>query len=152
MDFLYCVNRISQKDVEKKLMKWVTLGLCTVLALVAIACNQPSETTNSTRPATAPSPATASATPDELAAARSNFQKTCQACHGETGEGGQVTIEGKVLKVPSFKAPHALKDSDADFIEQINKGGDGMPSFKDKLSAQEISDLVKFIRKQFQGK
>ena len=134
------------------MMKSITMGLCTTLAFVAIACNQPSETTNSTRPATAPSPATATATPDELAAARLNFQKNCQACHGETGEGGQVTIEGKVLKVPSFKAPHALKDSDEDFIEQINKGGDGMPSFKDKLSAQEISDLVKFIRKQFQGK
>jgi mono/diheme cytochrome c family protein len=148
----YTPPHINQKKVEKKLMKWITLGVCTALSLVAIACNQPAETTNSTRPATAPSPATATATPDELAAARLNFQKNCQACHGETGEGGDVTIEGKRLKVPSFKAPHALKDSDEDFIGQINKGGDGMPAFKDKLRPEEITDLVKFIRKQFQGK
>jgi cytochrome c551 len=138
--------------VEKKLMKWITLGLCTTVAFVVIACNQATETTNTNRPATAPSPTTASATPDELAAARLNFQKNCQACHGETGEGGVVTIEGKRLKVPSYKAPHALKDSDEDFIAQINKGGDGMPAFKDKLRPEEITDLVKFIRKQFQGK
>jgi len=134
------------------LMKWITLGLCTAVALVAIACTQATETTNSPTPAPAQSPATASATPDELAAARLNFQKNCQACHGETGEGGVVTIENKRLKVPSFKAAHALKDSDEDFIGQINKGGDGMPEFKDKLKPEEITDLVKFIRKEFQGK
>jgi len=27
-----------------------------------------------------------------------------------------------------------------------------MPAFKDKLSQAEIQDLVKFIRKEFQGK
>ena len=54
--------------------------------------------------------------------------------------------------MPSFKAPHALKDSDEDFIKQINNGGDGMPVFKDKLRPEEITDLVKLIRKQFQGK
>jgi len=27
-----------------------------------------------------------------------------------------------------------------------------MPAFKDKLSQSEIADLVKFVRKQFQGK
>ena len=135
-------------------MKLLTLGLCTVVALLAIACNQGTETANTNRPATAPSPtaSTATATPDELAAARANYQKNCVACHGETGEGGPVTVEGKRLKVPSFKAAHALKDSDEDFVSQINKGGDGMPSFKDKLSAQEIGDLVKMIRKHFQGK
>jgi mono/diheme cytochrome c family protein len=45
-----------------------------------------------------------------------------------------------------------LKDSDKEFSEQIHEGGDGMPAFKDKLSAQEIADLVKFIRREFQGK
>jgi cytochrome c551 len=134
------------------LMKWITLLLCTAVALIAIACAQPTET-NSGQPATAPSPAaTAASTPDELAAARLNFQKNCQACHGETGEGGQVTIEGKKLKVPSFKAPHALRDSDEDFIDQITKGGDGMPVFGDKLRLEEITALVKMIRKDFQGK
>ena len=134
-------------------MKWITLGLCAAVAFVCVSCAQAPETTN--RNAAAPAGGSApapTATPDELAAARLNFQKNCQACHGETGEGGLVTVEGKRLKVPSFKAAHALKDPDEDFVEQINKGGDGMPQFKDKLQPEQITDLVKFIRKEFQGK
>jgi mono/diheme cytochrome c family protein len=135
-------------------MKWITFILCAAIALIVLACNDASRTTNSPAPSTAPAPAGGSpaTTPDELAAARTNFQKNCVACHGETGEGGLRTVEGKRLKVPSFKAPHALKDPDEDFIEQIHKGGEGMPAFKDKLSEREIQDLVKFIRKEFQGK
>ena len=134
-------------------MKSITLGLCTLVALFAIACNQTTEMTNrnSAAPSAAQSPA-ATATPDELAAARANYQKNCQACHQETGEGGVVTVENKRLRVPSFKAAHALRDSDEDFTEQITKGGDGMPAFDGKLRPEEITDLVKFIRKQFQGK
>jgi cytochrome c551 len=139
---------------RKTLMKWITLGLCAAIALFSIACNQATDNSNATRPAASQSPATATATatPDELAAARLNFQKNCQACHGEAGVGGDVTIAGKRLKVPSFKAPHALRDSDEDFTKQITEGGDGMPAFKDKLRPEEIAALVKFIRREFQGK
>jgi mono/diheme cytochrome c family protein len=133
-------------------MKWITLVLCAAVAMILLACGEATRTTNSPAPSAAQPTATATATPDELAAARTNFQKTCVACHGETGEGGTKQIEGKTLKVPSFKAAHALKDSDKEFSEQIHEGGDGMPAFKDKLSAQEIADLVKFVRKEFQGK
>ena len=134
-------------------MKWITFVLCAAIALIVLACNDASQTTNSPAPSAAQqTPAASKQTPDELAAARTNYQKNCVACHGETGEGGLVTVEGKRLKVPSFKAAHAFKDPDEDFIEQIHKGGEGMPAFKDKLSEQEIKDLVKLIRKQFQGK
>jgi mono/diheme cytochrome c family protein len=136
-------------------MKRISLVLCAIVGSMTIACADASRTTNSPAPSTAApatSPAASTATPDALAAARANYQKTCVACHGETGEGGTVTVEGKKLKVPSYKAPHALKDSDDEFIEQIKEGGDGMPAFKDKLSEAEITDLVKFIRRDFQAK
>jgi mono/diheme cytochrome c family protein len=87
-----------------------------------------------------------------LAAARTNYQKNCLGCHGEAGEGGSVKVDGKQLKVPSFKASHALKHEDEDFIKQVDEGGDGMPAFKEKLSATEITDLVKMIRRDFQGR
>lgn len=135
-------------------MKGIILVLCLGLSFVLAACADAGRTTNSPAPSAAQTPAatTATATPDELAAARANYQKTCIACHGETGEGGPVTVEGKRLKVPSFKSAHATKEPDSEFVEQIKEGGDGMPAFKDKLSEQEIADLVKFVRKQFQGK
>jgi len=34
----------------------------------------------------------------------------------------------------------------------ITNGEEAMPSFKDKMSQQEIGDMVKFVRKNFQGK
>ena len=133
-------------------MKWITLALCAAIAMILVACGDATRTTNSPAPSAAQTPAPATSTPDELAAARTNFQKTCVACHGETGEGGLVTVEGKKLKVPSFKSAHAAKEPDSEFIKQIHEGGDGMPAFKDKLSEQEIADLVRFVRKEFQGK
>lgn len=96
--------------------------------------------------------APASATPDPFAAMRANFDKNCKSCHGEMGKGGPVKLEdGTKLKVPSLREGHALHHPDSDFIKQITKGGDGMPAFKDKLASQEIGDLIRFIRHEFQG-
>jgi mono/diheme cytochrome c family protein len=120
--------------------------------LVAVGCTK--DNNESGRPAaqSASPAAAATATPDEFAAVRPIFKEHCEKCHGPTGEGGQVTVEGKKLRVPSFKAGHALKHTDEDFVEQIVNGGDGMPVFKGKLQPAEIDGLVKFIRKEFQNK
>ena len=124
-----------------------------ILALSCIACTNDN---NSAVPGfpTAPSSPVASAitTPDEFAAVRTTYKGHCSECHGDTGDGGKVKVEGKQLKVPSFKIGHALKHSDEDFVEQVREGGDGMPAFKDKLKPNEITDLIRFIRTEFQGK
>ncbi len=63
-----------------------------------------------------------------------------------------MTVEGKKFKVPSLKAGRALTHKDERLVRQITDGDDEMPAFKDKLSSQEINDLVTFIRKELQGK
>jgi mono/diheme cytochrome c family protein len=128
------------------------------IAFFAIACgeststNQTATTTN-TQPTPAASPkASASPTPaDELAAAKTSYGQVCASCHGDSGEGGPVKIEGKMLKVPSLKEGHALKHSDEELAKQISKGGGGMPPFKDKLSPDQINNLVRFIKRDIQG-
>jgi mono/diheme cytochrome c family protein len=135
-------------------MKLVTIILLSIVAMVVVtACSQPSTvTTNQSAPAVAASPATQpNATPDEFATARATFQKNCVGCHGEDGKGGMKSVDGKRMNVPSFHEGHALKHSDEDFIKQITNGGDGMPAFKDKLSPEEMNDLVRFIRKVIQS-
>jgi mono/diheme cytochrome c family protein len=129
----------------------VTL-LCALVALLTFACTQATPQTNSTTtsPATA-SPVAAKATPDQFAAARANYKKNCESCHGENAEGGIVKVDNKKLKVPSLKAGHAIHHPDADLVKKINTGGDGMPAFKDKLKPEEIQELVRLIRKEFQG-
>jgi mono/diheme cytochrome c family protein len=129
-----------------------TVLACIALSLVIIACTQNASPTNSTRPTAATSP-TASASPvDEFATARANYQKNCEGCHGETGEGGLVKVENKRIKVPSLKADHAIKHTDEQITKMITNGEEEMPAFKDKMSAAEISEMVRFVRKHFQGK
>lgn len=134
-------------------MRLVSLTLLTTVAiLLACACYRPGPITTNDAPTIAASPlAKANATPDEFATARDTFEKNCIGCHGEDGKGGLRTVDGKKLKVPSFHEGHALKHSDEDFVKQITNGGDGMPAFKDKLSPEEMNDLVRFIRKVIQS-
>lgn len=131
-------------------MKLCILALVIIAFFVVAGCGK-SENPNVNNTPAAPA-AKATATPDEFAATRATFAKHCIECHGAQGEGGVKTVDHVKLKVPSFSAGHALKHADEDFVEQIEKGGDGMPAFKDKLSSEDIKALVRFVRHEFQGK
>jgi mono/diheme cytochrome c family protein len=135
-------------------MKPCTIAFVIVCALVLMSgCSQPATENAGNVPAGTATPvAKATATPDEFAAARANFAKHCSVCHGDKGEGGIVKVENKKLKVPSLREGHALGHPDEKFVKQITNGGDGMPKFSDKLSADEINAMVRFIRHEFQGK
>jgi len=136
-------------------MKLISLALtCAAIVMVISACTETPTTTNTNTARTAASPAApaATATPDPLAAARANFTKNCEPCHGPNAEGGLVKVEKKQIKVPSLKRDHAIKLTDDHIAHMITNGEEEMPPFKDKMSQQEIADLVKFVRKEFQGK
>ena len=129
------------------MVRSLVLSVLLLLVLSAAGCT-PTTKTTSTNTST-PGPA---ATPDAFAASRATFMKNCKECHGEKGAGGPVKLEdGTRLKVPSLREGHALHHPDSDFLKQITKGGDGMPAFKDKLKPEEIDDLVRFIRHEFQA-
>ena len=129
-----------------------TVLACIALSLIIVACTENAPATNSARPTAAASPATAASPVDEFASARANYQKNCEGCHGETGEGGLVKVENKRIKVPSLKADHALKHTDEQITKMITNGEEEMPAFKDKMSTAEISEMVRYVRKHFQGK
>ncbi len=135
-------------------MKFILLALtCVAIALIAIACTETvTPNTSSSRPAGSPAAPAATASVDEFATARANYKKNCDACHGPEATGGLVKVEKKQIKVPSLKAEHALKHTDEQLTKMITNGEEEMPAFKEKMSAQEISEMVRFIRKEFQGK
>ena len=132
-------------------MKLKSLALMpAALLLLMTACK--TDQTGSTGTANNTPPPAAS-TPDPFAATRASYEKNCKLCHGTTGQGGPVKLEdGTKLKVPSLREGHALKHPDSDFVKQITKGGDGMPAFGEKFKPEEINDMVRFIRHEFQGK
>lgn len=142
-------------------MKFLKLGLILLaVTFFAFACSQTNTTNNSVSTANnsiavinanQQQPA---ATIDELAAARKTYSEVCIKCHKEGGLGGVTEFDGKKLKAPNFTSERMIKDDDADWIDAIQNGikDEGMPAFKGKLSDQEIKDLVKMIRKDFQKK
>jgi len=137
-------------------MKLTLLALsCLLFGLVAIACTETAAPTNSAAPSTtsAASPAPSAAAPaDEFARAKTNYAKNCEACHGPKAEGGLAKVDNKQIKVPSLKSDHAIKHPDDKLVKTITNGQEDMPAFKDKLSADEINELVRYIRKVVQAK
>ena len=136
-------------------MKLIALALtCVALALVALACTETATPTNTNSSRAAASPAAPSpvASVDEFATAKANYAKHCEACHGPEATGGLVKVDKKQIKVPSLKADHAIKHTDDQITKMITNGEEEMPAFKDKMSAQEIQQMVRYVRKGIQGK
>jgi mono/diheme cytochrome c family protein len=136
-------------------MKLIALALtCVAIALVAIACTETATPTNTNASRAAASPAAPSpvASVDEFATAKANYAKHCEACHGPEATGGLVKVDKKQIKVPSLKADHAIKHTDDQITKMITNGEEEMPAFKDKMSAQEIQQMVRYVRKGIQGK
>jgi len=134
-------------------MKLISLALtCVAIALIAVACTETAPPTNISRSSASPAGPSPSASVDEFATARANYKKNCEACHGPDATGGLVKVEKKQIKVPSLKEGHALKHTDEQLTKMITNGEEDMPAFKTKMSAQEISEMVRYIHKEIQKK
>ena len=136
-------------------MKLIALALmCVALALVVSACTETATPTNTNTSHAAASPAAPSpaASIDEFATARANYKKNCEPCHGPDATGGLVKVDNKQIKVPSLKAEHAIKHTDDQITKMITNGEEAMPAFKNKMTPQEIALMVRYVRKEIQGK
>lgn len=135
-----------------KLFKITTILF--IAAFFVIACTQKDTSRNTSENANKPqnNKAKPEATVDELASGRKNFKEQCARCHKEDGTGGKVEIEGKMLTPENLTTDKMIKDPDEEYIEYMTKGipDEGMPSFKDILSKEEMEEVVKFIRKEIQ--
>ena len=134
-------------------MKIMLLALtCVVFALLVTACTETATPTNTSAPRTATTPAASpAASVDEFANAKANYAKNCEGCHGPNGDGGLVKVDNKQIKVPSLHAEHARKHTDAEIIDFITNGHEEMPAFKDKMRPEEITELLRFVRKVHHG-
>lgn len=121
-------------------------------ACTAVNTNSNSPTASTTNTAVNQAATTPTAMPDELASAREIYSQRCVNCHSENGEGGRKEVDGEKIKVPNLKDPRVAAEPDDDYIGQIEGGGDGMPAYKGKISDEDIKNLVRLIRRDFQGK
>ena len=82
------------------------------------------------------------------AAAAYLYNKECAGCHGKDGKGKTPT--GRKVGAKDLSQS---KSTDAEMEKQIIEGKKApngtpaMPPFKDKLDAEEIKDLILFVKK-----
>ena len=72
------------------------------------------------------------------------YKAKCAACHGKKGDGD--TMLGKNMNVRPLGSDDVQKQSDNDLFSIISKGKRRMPAYDNRLSRNQIEDLVKYIR------
>lgn len=70
---------------------------------------------------------------------REVYDLHCATCHGMDG----ISLDPLV---PSFADGDALFLMDAELLQRIGDGNDTMPAFRGLLSAEEIRDVIAYIR------
>jgi mono/diheme cytochrome c family protein len=74
---------------------------------------------------------------------KSTFESTCATCHGADGSG---TPLGKTLQAADLRSPEVQKKPDAELIQSVTNGKGNMPPFKGKITDQQISALIEYVR------
>ena len=87
--------------------------------------------------------------PDEasLKIGQQVFAENCAVCHGEAGRGDGPAAAGLSLKPPDYGNGHLDIHTDGDIFYWIQNGisqGSPMPAFKDKLTDDQIWNVVNY--------
>src|SRR6516162_6600887 len=72
------------------------------------------------------------------------FKSKCAPCHGPDGKA--QTPMGKTLKIRDLGSSEVQSQSDAQLTEIVTKGKNKMPAFDGKLSKEQITGLVAYVR------
>ncbi len=119
-------------------------------ALLAAACGEgSSNAVNVAGNKTAVSSPQPAETPDVILMGKEIYATNCMICHKENGTGGPVTIDGKKLKPDNLTTEKMKLMTDEKLIGYVTNGvvDGGMPSFKDKLTEEEIRLVVSHVRR-----
>ena len=78
--------------------------------------------------------------------AKALYGEHCKKCHGVLGTPPKAMKE-KFSKIATFDAAFLEKRSEDSVVKVLTKGkNDDMKSFKDKMSADEIAAVAKYVR------
>jgi copper transport protein len=78
------------------------------------------------------------------------FNQNCAVCHGEQGRGNGPAAANLSIKPPDYGNGHLDIHTDGDIFYWIKNGisqGSPMPAFKDKLTDDQIWNLVNYVRR-----
>ena len=76
------------------------------------------------------------------------FRQNCAICHGQEANGKEMNG----VLIPSLRYGEAETLTEEQVYLQIKEGKLPMPAFKNQLTEEEIKRMVKFVRRDLQGK
>ena len=117
-------------------MKFLKITVILSFIALAIACDQ------------APAPRRSFNITESKSYEASLFRQNCAICHGKEADGKEM--DGKLI--PSLRYGDAATKTEQEIYDQIANGKLPMPAFKNQLTDDEIKKMVKFIRRDLQGK
>jgi mono/diheme cytochrome c family protein len=76
------------------------------------------------------------------------YQQHCVGCHGTTGDGLGADIKELIVPPANFRAPKSRTRTDMELYIAIKQGVlfSPMHGWADRLSDQEIRDVLRYIR------
>jgi len=74
------------------------------------------------------------------------FDEQCSSCHNSTSTDRKVGPGLKLLFAKPKLESNGKPVNDANVLDKIEKGGNGMPSFKDTLAADDKADLIAYLK------
>jgi len=82
-----------------------------------------------------------------IAAGKAIYQDHCVKCHGEAGNGKTSYARWNSVRPANFTdADHMAEMTDGEMFWKISEGRRPMPAFKDKLTEQQLWQVVDYIR------
>ena len=64
-------------------------------------------------------------------------------CHGQDGTGSAL---GRSLGVADLRSRAVQEQSDAQLAAAVSGGKNNMPAFKEKLTSEQIAQLIRYVR------
>jgi mono/diheme cytochrome c family protein len=74
------------------------------------------------------------------------FDANCSVCHNSDSDEAKIGPGLKGLTKKAKMSTADKKPTDANILEQINSGGNGMPPYKDTLSDAEKTNLIAYLK------
>jgi mono/diheme cytochrome c family protein len=72
------------------------------------------------------------------------YKTNCALCHSANGSGDNAT--GKAFHAKDLRSEEVQKQTDEQLAEVITKGKGKMPAFGAKITADDVTNLVSYLR------
>ena len=79
----------------------------------------------------------------DAAKGKDAFQQRCQLCHFE--DSADKKIGPGLAGIKDGQLPSGKEATGENVLENLNKGGNGMPAFEQMLSEEEKADIVAYV-------